>query len=72
MLAYPHFKDQVYRFRRESEKRRAETSPVTDLRQRLADAWESKRLEYDGFDSAILTAGAGALVIAFVLKALGY
>jgi hypothetical protein len=72
MLAFPHFKDQVYRFRREREKRLAENSPVPDLRQILVDAWESKRLEYDGLDSAILAAGAGALVISFVLKAIGY
>ena len=72
MLAYPHFKDQVYRFRREREKKLAEKSPVTSYRQILVDSWEIKRLEYDGLDFAILAAGAGALVIAFVIKAAGY
>jgi hypothetical protein len=70
-LAFPHFKDQYYRFRRDSENRRQNKSPWPGLRKALATAWEEKRADYDGLDSIVLATGALVLVASFVLQALG-
>jgi hypothetical protein len=70
-LAYPHFKDQYFRFQKAREQSRMADSPWPDVWSALADTWNQKRAEYDGFDSAVLIGGALALVLSFALKAGG-
>jgi len=70
-LAFPHFKDQYYRLRREIEEREREKSKWPGLRKAMSHAWESKRLEYDGLDSIILAGGALSLILSFILHASG-
>jgi hypothetical protein len=70
-IAIPALKDQIYRFRREREIQKAARSPWPGLRSIVAAAWESRRHDYDGFDSFFLGGGGIGLVIAFLLKAFG-
>jgi hypothetical protein len=68
MLAVPAIKDQIYRFWRKSEEQKAPRSHWPGLRKTIADAWETKRSEYDGRDSFFLGAGAFGLFLSFLLK----
>jgi hypothetical protein len=71
MLATPAIKDQIYRFLRKSEERKALQSHWPGLRNTIAGAWETKRSEYDGKDSFFLGAGALGLLLSFILKLAG-
>lgn len=68
LLAIPALKDQYYRFKRADEARRQRSSPAPKLRQILSNAWEARRNDYDGMDSAMTAAGAVAVLLAFGFK----
>jgi hypothetical protein len=67
-LAGPAVKDQYYRFRRSKEENEASRSPAPKLRQILATAWEKRRNGYDGADSLLTLAGAGLILVSFLMK----
>jgi hypothetical protein len=71
-LTVPAFKDQIYRLNRERENRKAIGSPWPGLRAMLAAAWERRRHDYDGSDSFFLATGGIGLVVAFLVKSLGF
>lgn len=68
LLAIPAIKDQLYRFKREEERRKQTASPWPGLRKAAANAWERRRNDYDGIDSLMTAIGAAALCLAFALK----
>ncbi|RBP01258.1 hypothetical protein DFR50_15720 [Roseiarcus fermentans] len=67
-IAAPAVKDQIYRFYRDAEDRKAKSSPWPGLRQAAGRAWERRRNDYDGLDSFMTMIGALAITLSFVLK----
>jgi hypothetical protein len=68
LTAVPAVKDQIYRFGREREERKAEKSPWPGLRKASSRAWERRRNDYDGYDSFMTMLGALGIALSFVLK----
>lgn len=68
LIAIPAIKDQVYRFNREREDRKAENSPWPGLRKTSSRAWERRRNSYDGYDSLMTLLGALGIALSFLLK----
>lgn len=68
LIAVPAVKDQIYRFQRNAEERKAEHSPWPGLRRVARDAWERRRNDYDGWDLFMTMAGALGIALSFALK----
>ena len=68
LIAAPAVKDQIYRFNRVAQERKADHSPWPGLRRAAGRAWERRRNDYDGLDSFLTMVGALAITLSFVLK----
>ena len=68
LLAVPPLKDQFYRLSRARSEQRESTSPWPGLQRVAKRAWEERRNDYDGSDSAMTALGALALILSFLLK----
>lgn len=71
LIAIPAVKDQVYRFNRTSQDRKATNSPWPGLRNAASAAWEHRRNGFDGLDSLFTLLGAGGIAGSFFMKIFG-